>query len=157
MIKNKRAVAIATSLLICLVNIQAQHFKSIGVRDGLTDTCVESIAKDRYGYVWFATLNGLNRFDGYNIKKYSLKDFGLNFDQFKYVAEDKEGNIWTVSATGTVYLFDREKDCLTKNLNYALAPLGIYSDRITLIRVDDIGNLWIGANRTLYHYDYTQA
>ena len=157
MIKNKRAVAIATSLLICLVNIQAQHFKSIGVRDGLTDTCVESIAKDRYGYVWFATLNGLNRFDGYNIKKYSLKDFGLNFDQFKYVAEDKEGNIWTVSATGTVYLFDREKDCLTKNLNYALAPLGIYSDKITLIRVDDIGNLWIGANRTLYHYDYTQA
>lgn len=156
MMRHKRAFAIATCLLICFVNIHAQHFKSIGVSDGLTDPCIESIVKDRYGYMWFATLNGLDRFDGYNIRKYSLKDFGLNFDQFKYVAEDKGGNLWTRSATGKIYLLDRKNDCLTDKLSYALSPLGIYNDEITSIHVDNVGNLWIGAECTLYHYDYTK-
>lgn len=135
-------------------SLQAQHFKTIGVRDGLTDNTIESITKDSEGYIWFATQDGLDRFDGYDMKKYSLKDFGLNFDQFKYVAEDKGRNLWVVSATEQVYVLDRKNNILTDRLNNILSPLGIPSSDFVSVFVDKTGNLWVETAQTMYHYDY---
>lgn len=150
-----KIISLAIPFLLCLGgNAAAQHFKSIGVRDGLTDTFIESIAKDSEGYIWFATHDGLDRFDGYDIKKYSLQDFGLNFDQFKYVAEDKGKNLWVVSATGQVYVLDRKTNNLTDRLNPVLSPLGIPSSESVTVFVDNIGNLWVETGQTLYNYDY---
>lgn len=153
---HKRAAAIAAGLLICFgAKIQAQHFKTIGVRDGLTDMCIESIARDSEGYVWFATNDGLDRFDGYDIRKYSLKEFGLYFDHFKYVAEDNGKNLWARSATGQYYVLDRKRDCLTDRIDHVLSPLGIRTSDPVYILVDMAGNLWVQSQLTLYHFDYT--
>lgn len=149
-----------TAVVLCLlimgsgVDAGAQYFKTIGVREGLTDHFVTSIAKDSEGYMWFATHDGLDRFDGYEMKKYSLIDFGLNFDQFDYVAEDKGRNLWVISATGQVYVLDRKNDCLTDKVNQVLSSLGISSADPVTISVDKAGNLWAATSHTLYHYDY---
>ncbi|HEX8024280.1 ligand-binding sensor domain-containing protein, partial [Mucilaginibacter sp.] len=60
----------------------AQNVYYLGLEQGLSNNSVTSIYKDQYGFMWFGTLDGLNRFDGYSFTKYrkrvhdpySLKD-----------------------------------------------------------------------------------
>jgi len=70
-------------LFIALINPSfAQNLYYLGLEQGLSNNSVTSIYKDKYGFMWFGTLDGLNRFDGYNFAKYrkrvrdpySLKD-----------------------------------------------------------------------------------
>ena len=42
-------------------------FHSLGSQHGLTYSAVRDILQDSKGYIWIATLKGLNRYDGYNI------------------------------------------------------------------------------------------
>lgn len=41
------------------------NFRNLDVKSGISDNYVRSVLRDRYGFMWFATLNGLNRYDGY--------------------------------------------------------------------------------------------
>ena len=47
---------------------QTIHFKHINTVDGLSNNNVNDIIQDKIGFIWFATDDGLNRFDGYTIK-----------------------------------------------------------------------------------------
>ena len=42
----------------------------ISLEQGLSDRTVKDIAKDHFGYIWIATRNGLNRYDGLHIVNY---------------------------------------------------------------------------------------
>ena len=46
------------------------RFHRIGIEQGLTQLSVMSILQDREGFLWFATWDGLNRFDGYEFVRY---------------------------------------------------------------------------------------
>ena len=46
------------------------HFERISVEHGLSQSTVNAIIQDHRGYMWFGTLNGLNRFDGYTFIDY---------------------------------------------------------------------------------------
>ena len=63
-------------ILLCLLAIPAflfstdfrnVRFKHLNIFDGLPHNSVSSIAQDNNGYMWFATRNGLCRYDGYNL------------------------------------------------------------------------------------------
>ncbi len=72
-------------------------FSNLDVSDGLSHNMVFSILKDSRGYMWFGTMDGLNRYDGYSFKNYyhipgdssSLSRSSINF-----LFEDDEGKIW---------------------------------------------------------------
>lgn len=152
---------LTTAAIICSMTavhiMAAQNFKTIGIREGLTDNSIKSITQDSNGYMWFATDNGLNRFDGYDIRKYSLKDFGLNFDQFRYVAEDRGQNLWAVSTDNHIYILDKGTDRLSDRPDSVLSSLGIpWSERLRIF-IDKTGNLWADTERGLYHYDYSKS
>ena len=69
-------------LFISSVILNAQQnelmFHSLGSQHGLTYSAVRDIVQDSKGYIWIATLKGLNRYDGYNIKQYYKSDDGLS-------------------------------------------------------------------------------
>ncbi len=48
-------------------------FEHISLEDGLSQSSVYGIAQDNKGFMWFATLDGLNKYDGYTIKVYRNK------------------------------------------------------------------------------------
>ncbi len=50
--------------------ISEYDFKSISIKDGLTQSTVLSIYQDGKGFIWFGTFDGLNRFDGRSIKAF---------------------------------------------------------------------------------------
>ena len=64
---------------------------------GLSSSEVWSVLRDRHGFMWFGTLDGLNRYDGYRMKvfKHALTDpTSLSDNKIRTVYEDRAGNLW---------------------------------------------------------------
>lgn len=84
-------------------------FESITTEQGLSSNTVYDIIQDRCGFMWLATRNGLNRFDGYHIKefKYSPHDthsIAVNWCQSLH--EDRHGKLWIGALYGGLNVFD---------------------------------------------------
>ena len=80
-----------------------KKFKRYGIEDGLSQGTVRSIAQDPYGFLWFATQDGLNRFDGYNFKiyRYSQKDSNSIISSSINHIYSKGDEIWASGLNGT--------------------------------------------------------
>jgi len=46
------------------------RFRRISIEDGLSSSVITSISQDNQGFMWFGSLNGLNRYDGHRMKVY---------------------------------------------------------------------------------------
>ena len=55
-------------LLTTVVFSQSIYFNHLTTEDGLSNNIVFDLIQDRFGFLWFATDDGLNRFDGYDFK-----------------------------------------------------------------------------------------
>ncbi|MBK7159519.1 MAG: hypothetical protein IPH77_13515 [Ignavibacteria bacterium] len=61
--------------------------------EGLASSQVYEMMQDREGYMWFATANGVSRFDGHKFTNYSTKD-GLNTNSIICLIEGNKGEIY---------------------------------------------------------------
>ncbi|MBO7439452.1 MAG: hypothetical protein J6U21_07190, partial [Bacteroidales bacterium] len=64
---------------------------------------VSDICQDKYGFIWIATDNGLNRFDGYNFTTYnhSYEDsLTINNNIVTKLLCDRDGNLWVGTRMG---------------------------------------------------------
>lgn len=71
-----------------LVRAQSGFFESISVEQGLSQGFVPSIGQDEDGFLWFATKNGLNRYDGYHFKVFRNDPFdtlSLNSNEISHI------------------------------------------------------------------------
>ncbi len=70
-ITTLKTILATTLLLLGLVSVQAINYRSYLLRpaDGLNSVFVRGMVQDSTGFVWFATLNGLCRYDGYTMKE----------------------------------------------------------------------------------------
>ena len=102
---SKIIVQVLILFILCSSIIIAQdyytskylRFQHITVKDGLSQSSVHHILQDKKGYLWFCTEDGLNRYDGYNIKIYKHNPNNLNSLTSNYVFtayEDNSGFIW---------------------------------------------------------------
>ena len=85
------------------------QFRHISIKDGLSQGMVHAILQDRYGFMWFATKDGLNRYDGYSFKVYrhDPTDSTTVRNSFIHtIAEDRVGRLWVGTPTG-LDVFDR--------------------------------------------------
>ena len=108
--KNNYIKALALLIFVnCIIPVvtygQAYSYKFnyITVDEGLSHTDANDIAQDKQGYIWVATYFGLDRYDGYSIKKYYNSNIPLK-NAFKNrigcIYADGEGNIWLSSEDG---------------------------------------------------------
>ncbi len=66
----KRSILSICILLASVSLVFANIYKKYDVRSGLSGNCVRSILQDSIGYMWFATQDGLNRFNGIKFTNY---------------------------------------------------------------------------------------
>jgi ligand-binding sensor domain-containing protein len=126
------------------------NFDKHTVNDGLSSNTVYDVIKDKYGFVWIATDDGLNRFDGTNFTVYRNKSNDTNSLRINYISsiyEDRLGQLWIGTNGGGLSLYNRKKDAF-KNFKYTVDKQWI-SEAITGI-TEDNGNLWVTSYDGLY-------
>lgn len=83
--------------LILFSQPEAIQFRLHGFEEGLTHRNVSKIQQDALGYIWIATFNGLNRYDGHRIIHYNShhsENWNLPNDNISDILIDHENKIW---------------------------------------------------------------
>ena len=68
--KGAKIALLSFSLLISVYGfgqLPSFNFHHVTTSNGLSDGVVRAIGQDKYGYIWIATLSGLNRYNGYSV------------------------------------------------------------------------------------------
>ena len=136
------------------------QFKYLKVKDGLSQSWVKSICQDQYGFIWFGTDNGLNRYDGYTFKiyKYNPKDnTSLSNNSIERINEDRNGNLW-IATQGGLNLYDRNNDRFIFHSHWpraGLNDLAELEDGRLLLTSNESG-IYIYAPETDTYINYTQ-
>lgn len=151
---------IKLSIFICYsTSVVAQHnvtFTHITNLDGLSQSTVQTIVKDKYGFMWFGTRDGLNRYDGYSFKIYrhqSKDPKSLRKSDVLCLFEDSEGILWAGTSNGCLSKYDRKNDNF---INYRENPQNqdsLSHQTVTTIYEDKQKNFWIGTYYALNLFD----
>lgn len=98
------------------INDPYKKFRVLNTQNGLSANRITDIIQDNYFYVWIATTNGINRFDGSRIKKYGTNEkntAAFSFGIVSCISQDNSGNIWAGSEKGLLKL-NRNTDTFEK-------------------------------------------
>lgn len=160
----KASILIFGSLLSISIFASATHasniiFNNLNSESLLPHPSVNSIVQDHDGFVWFATQNGLSKYDGKNVKLYSYEPDNVNSIQSSWISKlfvDSEGRMWLGSSTG-IHLYKPESDGF---VNFS-SDTFVNSDKeklnntnISDISEDKQGNIWFATNYSgLIKYD----
>jgi len=128
--------------------------KKYSVEDGLSLGIVTSITQDKRGLMWFATEDGLNRFDGYKFKtfKYNPENKSSLAGNFvRKVFTDSKGVIWVSSRRG-LNRFEPQKEQFTHYRHQPEISSSIAGDDISDITESASGNLWIASYNAGFSY-----
>lgn len=123
-------------------------FTHFFVNDGLSQGTVVSSCQDSLGHMWFATLDGLNRYDGYRFKVYrhNSQDTTSILDNIiRKVHVDKNGDLWVGTEKGFA-MFDRKMDRFRNVYTGEMAVSG-FAD------VSDDGTMLVAAGGSLRFFD----
>ncbi len=80
-------------LLACSLYSQTPSYYHYTSSDGLASSTVYQIIQDRDGFIWFATANGISRFDGNHFTTFRTND-GLNSNSIISIAEGDKGELY---------------------------------------------------------------
>jgi signal transduction histidine kinase/ligand-binding sensor domain-containing protein/DNA-binding response OmpR family regulator len=145
-------------LAICCQDTYAQHnvkFTHITTDDGLSQNTIPAILKDKYGFMWFGTEEGLDRYDGYHFKVYlnNIKDkTSIAGNVINVLYEDKAGNLWAGTANG-LSLYNRTNNSFTNYYSEPANPNTLSNNDIIAIHEGEQGKLWIGTYWNLNLFD----
>lgn len=144
-------------IIICRMSLTAEEllsFRNYNVHLGLSDNFIQNILRDHNGFMWFATLNGLNRYDGYKFKHYTLSENGTFNNDIRSIKDDADGNIWIEGARGW-FFYNQSKDLIDENIFTILEKYGI-DKKPEYISIDEQRNLWCVSESILYYYDFSR-
>ena len=133
------AKVLAVFLLVIgpvLLNAQEPKIRAYDVDEGLSHRNVFKIQQDADGYIWIATLNGLNRFDGYQFQAYNSNNrkYRIPQDVIADMLIDAQNNIWLASPDYLVQFQAEENTFQTRQLTAkqvrreALIPYSLFED-----------------------------
>jgi PAS domain S-box-containing protein len=128
--------------------IKSIQFKQLTANDGLSQSWVRIIMQDIYGFMWFGTDDGLNRYDGYSFHVYknNLQDeYSISNNTILTMNEDHAGDLWVGTRRG-LSRYDRENDRFIRYPQFA-------ETQILSIKEDEDKNFWIGTSNGLFYLD----
>ena len=90
-------------LLLCSMNLKAEKVRLFTPDDGLSNSHINQIYQDSKGYIWIATENGLNKFNGYDFEVFLSIPGDSTSIRGNYVSciyEDSRGLFWVTTSYG---------------------------------------------------------
>ena len=111
---NMRRILLLICLFVILVTpAVAQLYQYLDTQNGLSSRRVLSIRKDKKGYMWFLTHEGIDRYNGKQYTHYSLTANGklLNFfPNLNTLQTDTAGVVWEIGKTGHLFRYNSLQD-----------------------------------------------
>jgi signal transduction histidine kinase/ligand-binding sensor domain-containing protein/DNA-binding response OmpR family regulator len=144
--------------LSCILRAQNNQFQfsHLDINNGLSHNQVNCILKDSKGFMWFGTLSGLNKYDGYKFKiyKHSVSDTStLNDDYILNIAEGPDNMLWIETRNG-FNIYNPATEKFDHNIKGYLKSIGIPNAHIASIKKDRFGNFWfLDAKAGIYKYN----
>jgi len=92
------------------------NFDKIAVDDGLSSSIVRDVNQDHQGFIWVATYNGLDRYDGNNVVHYLASPddtTALRSGLVKKIIVDSDNNLWVISNSIYLTKYNRSLDNFT--------------------------------------------
>ena len=119
------------------------YFTHINGDNGLSSSNVKAIIQDSYGFMWFGTKNGLNRFDGTSILRMNCEDHQLKKgnNNISALYEDANRTLWVGTDRG-VYLYHPASDVFT-HINQKTKEGKTMDNWVSAIVGDTQGNIWV--------------
>ena len=145
-------VFIALEFPVCY----AQIYKYIGIEEGLSNQKIYSIQKGYQGYMWFLTQEGLDRYNGKEIKHYAITDGKVKMApriDLNWLYFDKKETLWVIGRKGRIFQYDINQDLF--KLVYRLPELETNSPftAISFGYVDNNNHIWLCTKDTITLYD----
>ena len=143
----KKFFKIAFLFLACTLKLSAQTTQFYSIEQGLSNSLVNRVYQDKRGFIWIATENGLNKFDGNKFviyKKIENDSLSLKNNYVRTLFEDSSGNFWIGCIDGLLR-YDRNTDSfheipvLDENNNR------LYPHIISIIEREN-GDIWLASS-----------
>lgn len=134
-----------------MLTAQSYTVKRLGIEQGLSNNYVVSIAQDKQGFLWFATEEGLNKFDGTRFITYYKNDpsrdnQGITGNELNRVyADTKRPIIWIATQRDGLNAYDYEKQTFTAYQHNSENPQSLITNDVTDIvpSTQNEDGLWI--------------
>ena len=108
--------------------------------DALASNSVRCIFQDREGYIWFGSLDGLTRYDGYTFLPIEERgEERIWTDKYvKLIQEDRFGHIWLITNSKQIFCYDK---AAARFLDYT--GRGAYRDSYNHLFFPSSGDVWL--------------
>jgi two-component system, sensor histidine kinase ChiS len=130
-------------------------FNHLSVKQGLSQSTVSDILQDKQGFIWIATWDGLNRYDGYqfvSFKSNPRETNSLSDNLITAIIEDAKGNIWVGTAQNGVNRLSPETGEFTRFIASDEDVNSFQIRQVAALYEDSLGTLWIGGVQGLQRY-----
>lgn len=117
----------------------------ISIEDGLSHSLIFDIEQDDTGFLWFATIDGLNRYDGYNFihfKNDPDDSTSIGENWISSIEFDKSGNLWIGTWGNGLNLLEKGTSKFKRFSHDPNNPNSISHNRIQKILIDSKGKIW---------------
>lgn len=142
---SSRILSLSLSLLAaCCLQVIASdnqyHSHGYTTADGLSSNSVRCIFQDREGFIWFGSLDGLTRYDGYSFKSIEEPEGSALWTDkhIMRIQEDSQGYIWLNTNNQRVFCYNKESACFV-NFSSEERPADIYNS----LYLSTNGDIWL--------------
>ncbi|GAB4024581.1 hybrid sensor histidine kinase/response regulator transcription factor [Spirosoma gilvum] len=138
-------------LLIDCNGVLAQKgWQELTISNGLSQGMVFDIKQDAKGFIWVATKDGLNRYDGHTFKVFShdpYNKFSISDDACSALLIDSHHRLWVGTLTNGLNLFDHRTQRFYHLTISDRAASGAGNYEIRQLAEDPEGNIWVSTDK----------
>ncbi len=124
------------------------RFEHLSLEDGLSQNAVLDLLQDRDGFLWVATQDGLNRYDGYGFTVFKNDPDDpttLSHNSVLQLLQDSNGAIWAGTWGGGLNRLDPQTGKITRYMHKAGDPTSLSNDTVAALWEDRHGSIWVGS------------
>ncbi|MDT8999530.1 diguanylate cyclase [Paucibacter sp. APW11] len=130
-----------------VASLQEPRFESVGDASSITDGVVSALAQDRRGFIWIGTSVGLVRYDGYQLRPFTMERqsksvVGTSF--IRALLAGRDGSLWIGTESDGLARYEPDSGRWSYFNSNAGDPHALAPGTIRALAQDGEGRLWVG-------------